>query len=116
MVRVIAPGFGQAERSCSGNKIGMANGHFWPACLCAEDAARFMGWPPYFLPLLARAGHLKPLGRPVQNSRKWYATTELERLGRDPEWLDKAIRIVDRMVREANGKQRGKGLAESLAV
>ena len=116
MVRVIAPGFGQAERSCSGNKIGMANGHFWPACLCAEDAARFLGWPPYFLPLLARAGHLKPLGRPVQNSRKWYATAELERLGRDHEWLDKASRIVDRMVREANGKQRGKGLAESLAV
>jgi hypothetical protein len=56
-----------------------------------------------------RAGHLKPLGRPMQNARKWFATVELERLSRDPEWLDKAIRIVERHVQEANRKQRGKG-------
>ena len=116
MFRVIATGFGQARRSCSGNQAGMASGNFWPACLCAEDAARFLGWPAYFMPLLARAGHLKPLGRPVQNSRKWYSTVELERLGRDAEWMDKAVRIVDRMVREANGKQRDKGLDASLVV
>jgi len=54
------------------------------------------------MPLLARAGHLKPLGKPSQNARKWYATVELERLSRDPVWLDRAIRIVDRLVREAN--------------
>jgi hypothetical protein len=40
---------------------------------------------------------------------------ELERLGRDPAWLDKAIRIVDRLVREA-GKQKGKGSEEPLAA
>jgi hypothetical protein len=68
------------------------------------------------MPLLARAGHLKPLGKPVQNSRKWYATVELERFSRDPAWLDKAVRIVDRLVREANGRQRGEGLDESLAA
>jgi hypothetical protein len=86
-----------------------------PACVDAEAAARFLGWPPYFMPLLARVGHLKPLGKPGQNARKWYATVELERLSRDPVWLDKAIRIVDRLVREANGKQRGKGPDEPLA-
>jgi len=80
----------------------------WPACVDAGVAARFLGWPPYFLPLLARAGHLKPLGKPGQNARKWYATVELERLARDPAWLDKSIRIVDKLVREANGKQAGK--------
>jgi hypothetical protein len=68
------------------------------------------------MPLLARAGHLKPLGKPVQNSRKWYATVELERLSRDPVWLDKAVRIVDRLVREANGRQRGGELEEPLAA
>jgi hypothetical protein len=31
---------------------------------------------------------------------------ELEGLSRDPAWLDKAIRIVDRLVREANEAQR----------
>lgn len=87
-----------------------------PACMDAEAAARFLGWPSYFMPLLARAGHLKPLGKPAQNARKWYATVELERLSRDPAWLDKAIRIVDKLVREANGKQKGKGLGEPLAA
>jgi hypothetical protein len=66
------------------------------------------------MPLLARAGHLKPLGKPGQNARKWYATVELERLGRDPVWLDKAIRIVDRLVREANGDKKGKRLESPL--
>jgi hypothetical protein len=41
---------------------------------------------------------------------------ELEWLGRDPAWPDKAIRIVDRLVREANGKQKGKGSEEPLAA
>lgn len=81
---------------------------FLPACLDAEAAAHYLGWPAYFLPLLARAGHLKPLGKPGQNARKWYAAVELERLSRDPVWLDKAIRIVDRLVREANGDKKGK--------
>ena len=83
---------------------------FLPACLDAEAAARYLGWPAYFMPLLARAGHLKPLGKPGQNARKWYATVELERVGRDPVWLDRAIRIVDRLVREANGDKKGKRL------
>jgi hypothetical protein len=85
-----------------------------PACMDADAAARFLGWPAYFMPLLARAGHLKPLGKPSQNARKWYATVELERLGRDPVWLDKAIRIVDRLVREANGDKKGKRLESPL--
>ena len=41
---------------------------------------------------------------------------ELERVSRDPVWLDKAIRIVDRLVREANGNQKGKDLHETLAA
>ena len=93
-----------------------SNDRSLPACLDAEAAARFFGWPAYFMPLLARAGHLKPLGKPAQNARKWYATVELERLSRDPAWLDRAIRIVDRLVREANGKEKGRGLEEPLAV
>ena len=93
-----------------------SNDRSLPACLDAEAAARFFGWPAYFMPLLARAGHLKPLGKPAQNARKWYATVELERLSRDPAWLDRAIRIVDRLVREANGKEKGRGLEGPLAV
>jgi hypothetical protein len=98
------------------NPQGDPNGQAWPACVDAETAARFLGWPAYFMPLLARAGHLKPLGKPGQNARKWYAMVDLERLARDRQWLDKAIRLVDKLVRESNGKQKGKGLNETLAA
>ena len=90
-------------------------GQPWPACVDAEAAARFLGWPPYFMPLLARAGHLKPLGKPAPNARKWYAMVELERVNRDPAWLDKAIRIVERHVQESNRKQRSKAPELCLA-
>jgi hypothetical protein len=57
---------------------------------------------------------LKPLGKPAPNARKWYAMVELERVSRDPAWLDKAIRTVDRLVREPNGT--GKGQAGIFAA
>ena len=34
-----------------------------PACLDAVAAARFLGWPPYFMSMLVRVGHLKTLGK-----------------------------------------------------
>jgi len=59
---------------------------------------------------------LKPRCRPKQNARKWYAPVELERLSPDPVWLDRATRIVDRLVREANGDKKGKEFEETLAA
>jgi len=47
------------------------NGRSWPACVGVEEASRIFGWPLYFFPVLMRAGHLKPLGKPMQNARKW---------------------------------------------
>jgi hypothetical protein len=79
-----------------------------PACVGMEEASAFFGWPNYYLPFLVRAGHLKPLGKPVQNARKWFATVEIERMSSDPDWLDKAIRIVEKQIQEMNKKQRGK--------
>ncbi|HEV2329283.1 MAG TPA: hypothetical protein VGY56_10895 [Verrucomicrobiae bacterium] len=43
----------------------------WPECVGIEDAAMMFGWPDFYLPFLMKAGHLKPLGRPSQNGRKW---------------------------------------------
>ena len=73
-----------------------------------EEAAQILGWPAYYLSFLVQAGHLKPLGKPAQNSRKWFATVELERLSRDVDWLDKAIRIVEKRIQNINRKQIGK--------
>jgi hypothetical protein len=87
-----------------------------PACVSMEAAAAIFGWPNYYLPFLVRAGHLKPLGKPAQNARKWFATVEIERMSQDPNWLDKTIRIVEKQIQEMNKKQRGKEQSEmSLA-
>lgn len=80
----------------------------WPACIGVDDASKILGWPVYFLPVLVRFGHLKPLGKPGQNSRKWFATMEIERLSRNLAWLDKSVRIVEKHVSGLNKKQKGK--------
>src|SRR5690349_1773606 len=77
------------------------------ACVGVEEASRILGWPYYFFPILVRYGHLKPLGKPAQNSRKWFARMELERLSSDLAWLDKAVRITEKHVHEVNARQRG---------
>jgi hypothetical protein len=97
------------------NPHAASNERPWPACVGVEEAARMFGWPLYYFLVLMRAGHLKPLGRPLANARKWFAACDLERLSRDPAWLDKAIRIVERHVSESNRKQRGKAPEPGLA-
>jgi hypothetical protein len=86
-----------------------------PACVGMEEAARIFGWPNYYLPFLVRTGHLKPLGKPGQNARKWFATVEIERMSCDPEWLDKAVRIVEKQIEQMNRKQKGKEPELSVA-
>jgi hypothetical protein len=86
-----------------------------PACVGMEEAAAMFGWPHYYMPFLVRAGHLKPLGKPAQNARKWFAAVEIERLSCEPDWLDKAIRIVEKQIRDMNAKQKGKETEISLA-
>ena len=108
--------FKQPQRIVPKPQPGSVNNTWWPACLCAEDAARYLGWPSYFLTLLVRAGHIKPLGKPSQNSRKWYAKVELDRLGCDAEWLDKAIRIVEKSGQVSYARQLNKSEEASVAA
>ena len=92
-----------------------SNGRPRPACLGMEQVAAIFGWPDYYLPFLVSAGHLKPLGKPAQNSRKWFATVEIERMCGDPDWLDKAVRIVEKQIQEMNRKQKPKETQEAPA-
>ena len=81
-----------------------------------EEAAALFGWPNYYLPFLVRAGHLKPLGKPAQNARKRFVNFEIERMSCDLDWLDKAIRIVEKQIQEMNKKQWGKEQSEMSLV
>lgn len=79
---------------------------FYAACLSVEDVSALLGLPTYTIPLLMRARHLKPLGKPAQNARKWFARVEIEAVMQDRAWLDKAVFIVERYVSDMNLKRR----------
>jgi hypothetical protein len=66
-----------------------------PARVLKEEAAKILGFADHDIPILVKAGLLRPLGKPAQNGPKWFATCVLEALANDPKWLDKATKAVN---------------------
>ncbi|HEY3855695.1 MAG TPA: hypothetical protein VGO67_15000 [Verrucomicrobiae bacterium] len=52
------------------------------------------GFQSHDIPLLVKAGLLKPLGGGPRNSVKYFATVQVEANCRDARWLDKATKVV----------------------
>ena len=67
-----------------------------PARLDSDSAARHLGFQPHDIPILVRAGLLKPLGHPPANAVKYFALVTLEKLRHEIQWLNKATDAVDR--------------------
>ena len=65
-----------------------------PARFSKEQTAGYLGFEPEHIPLLIQKGLLKPLGRPVQNSEKFFAKVDLDKLKNDREWLSKATAAI----------------------
>ena len=63
-----------------------------PGMLNSEQAASLLGVEPHDVPVLVRAGLLKPLGNPLPSAVKHYATFQIEQNCRDEKWLHKARR------------------------
>jgi hypothetical protein len=61
-----------------------------PARMEAREAAWFLGFAAHDIPILVRAGLLKPLGRPPPNAIKYFARATLAELQTDPQWLARA--------------------------
>lgn len=78
-----------------------------------EEAAKMIGFQEYCLRILISAGHLTPLGKPAKNARKWFATVEIERMCNDIDWLNKAVRIVEKEIKIMNQQQNNKYITES---
>jgi hypothetical protein len=76
-----------------------------PGRIDSAGAAEILGFNEDSIPLLISAGHLKPLGNPSQNSRKYFATCELVGLAQDRKWLHEATKIVGRYMREKSRRQ-----------
>ena len=61
-----------------------------PARLSQEQAAWYLGFQVHDIPVLVAVGLLKPLGKPVPNGLKYFASVELRRLRDDAKWLARA--------------------------
>src|SRR2546428_13813320 len=89
-----------------------------PARLDVCQTAWFLGFKPHDIPVLTAAGLLKPLGHPVRNCVKHYATENLEALRDDEKWLARATDTISshwrgkKTPRQQTGGFKRKGSSE----
>lgn len=67
-----------------------------PARLHATEAAVLLGFQAHDIPLIIKAGLLKPLGGGPRNTVKYFAAVDLQEKATDVKWLDKATRAISR--------------------
>ncbi len=75
-----------------------------PARLTSEEAGWLLGFAPEELAILIAKGLLTPLGKPVQNARKWHASATILALANDQSWLNKATTSIADHWRTRNAK------------
>ena len=83
------------------------NLHRLPGRLDVEQTAALLGFQLYEIPLLVRAKLLHPLGKPSQNSRKFFAACDVQERMQNRQWLDTATKVVPKLIQQANGKTPG---------
>lgn len=72
----------------------------------SEEVARLIGFARHDIPILTRAGLLKPLGHPPSNGVKYYSRRTVLALGDNDTWLAKATDAVVRYWARKNGRRR----------
>jgi hypothetical protein len=60
----------------------------------SAKTAEILGFQEHDIPVLVAQGLLKPLAKPVQNAKKYFAAIYVLALADDPEWLDKATTVL----------------------
>lgn len=83
----------------------MLNVRRLPARLDSTQTAKVLGFQPHDIPILVSAGHLVPLGRPLPNSTKYFAALVVEQCAADPQWLDKATKLVAKHWAKKNARE-----------
>jgi hypothetical protein len=79
-----------------------------PARLNTGHAAACLGFKPHDIPVLAARGLLKPLGRPIPNSEKYYARSRVLELADDEEWLSRATAALAQHWQDKNARKSKK--------
>lgn len=85
-----------------------------PARLDVEQTAALLGHHPDHIPILIEGKLLKPLGNPPKNGVKWFACRDVLDKGRDPEWLERAAKLIARHWQRKNGRKSPPAAAPDL--
>ncbi len=86
-----------------------------PARLEAKVVAVLLAFSESDIPILVAAGLLKVLGRPAPNAPKFFARVEIERCGKDVNWLNKATRVVAQHWKRKRDRKGKHGVGASVA-
>ena len=91
-----------------------------PGRLASEMAAPLLGFMAHDIPILVKAKLLKPLGNPPPNAVKYFAASEVEKLARDNEWLNRATKTIyaywAKQNKNRHGERRTLKVEELLAA
>ncbi|MDF1814831.1 MAG: hypothetical protein P1V20_21690 [Verrucomicrobiales bacterium] len=76
-----------------------------PSRLNAEQTAILIGCKDHDIPILIKAGLLKPLGKPVSNAVKYFSSSDLEEKIADVKWNAKVTEKLYEYWRESKGRR-----------
>jgi hypothetical protein len=79
-----------------------------PARLNAAQTAACLGFKPHDIPVLAAREFLKPLGKPMANSDKYYARSKVLERADDEAWLSLATEALSQHWEDKNARKAKK--------
>ena len=85
-----------------------------PARLNTLETAVYLGFKPHDIPILVARGLLKPLGRPMPNSDKYFARSKLVEAENNEEWLSRATAVLSQHWQAKNSRKRSTGVTIRL--
>jgi len=94
-------------------KFGLLNYQRLPGRLNTTEAALLLGFNEHDIAPLVAAKLLLPLGKPAQNSPKYFAAVEILACAEDREWLSEATRVISRFWKQKNSRR---GASQSAAM
>ena len=77
-----------------------------PARLNSTETCVLLGFQEHDIPTLVAAKLLTPLGKPVANAPKYFATVEILAVAQDVIWLGKATKTISARWKQKNGSSR----------
>jgi hypothetical protein len=97
------------------NEVDLFNCRRLPARLTIEQVALLLGFQVYEILILVRLGKIKCVNHQSRNSRKYFHGQYILKLAEDGDFIEKASKLVSKVVRENNRKINKPELASMSA-